>query len=118
MFHLAKLMRAEKVRGRTECDVVASCELIAETAELATSLTFIAAERRTVACRAYTQRMKQHLYRSYKSSRGIRQTGGHVKEGRHRPKYCVFASCLKMWPSRQAADSQGLANAASDVCCL
>jgi hypothetical protein len=42
-------MRAEKVRGRTECGVVASCELIAETAELATSLTFIATERRTVA---------------------------------------------------------------------
>ena len=54
LFHLAKLMRAEKVRGRTECDVVASCELIAETAELAISLTFFAAGRRTVACRAYT----------------------------------------------------------------
>jgi len=46
-------MSAEKVRGRTECDVVASCELFAETAELAISVNFIAAERRTVACRAY-----------------------------------------------------------------
>ena len=55
MFHLAKLMRAEKVSGRTESDVVASCELFAETAELATSLTFIAAERRTVVYRAYAQ---------------------------------------------------------------
>jgi hypothetical protein len=39
--------------GGTECDVVGSCELIAETAELAISLTFIAAEWRTVSCRDY-----------------------------------------------------------------
>jgi hypothetical protein len=40
--------------GGTECDVVGSCELITETAELAISLTFIAAEWRSVSCRDYT----------------------------------------------------------------
>ena len=54
LFHLEKPMRAEKVRGTTECDVVASCELIAESAELAISLTFIVADWRIAACRAYT----------------------------------------------------------------
>jgi len=117
MFHLAKLMRAEKVRGRTECDVVASCELIAD----GTAVSYIP---NLYCCWAEDSSlpslhsMKHHLYRSDKSSRGLRQAGGHVKEGRHRPKYCVFSSCLKTWPSRQAANSQGLANAASDVCCL
>ena len=70
MFHLAKLMRAEKVRGRTECDVVASCELIAD----GTAVSYIP---NLYCCWAEDSSMpslhsmKRHLYRSDKSSRGL-----------------------------------------------